>query len=758
MSRYIFQPIPRPAPGLGLPNLEGEVLKIHPPGPLASALQAALTERSVSSEVVVTLEEDTGMCVLLTGLAQLEDRAQAIALNRTVFEQVRALAKHQSEHGGALILTQDTGGDFGRTGAGVRAWSAGLSALARTAAHEWPESVVRLIDVVAEDRAPEDVARALADELTLGGTAPSVGLTQAGERYVMEAKATSVEPASSPPLQEGDLVMVSGGGKGVTAHTLLTLAEHVPLRFVLLGRSELQEEPRYLKSADDLASVRSALVAHHRSAGTLPTPAALEREVRQIMGRREIQHTLKELQRRGSHAHYRAIDVTDTQGLSVLVEEVTAQFGPLKGIIHGAGVLADRRIEDKTDVQFERVFHTKVGGLAALLDATREQPLSALLLFSSVAAAAGNTGQADYAMANEVLERVADQERASRGDACRVRALGWGPWAGGMVTPELARAFESRGVELIDLDAGAHAMWLELLDSESPASVVLGASADAGALVGATGPRSVRGAVCVSRSQTPFLVHHQISGAPVVPVALVLEWMTRIAQACRPTLTLQKITDLQVLRPIRLHDFEAGTWLQLEATETANGQGSTLACILAGPDGAPLYRATASLEASPFSGPKNMPQTSGLKAFPERPIYDGEVLFHGQDFQVIRSLEGIAPDGLEATLEAMKSTSWPGGPWRTDAASLDGALQLALLWTQEQLGFASLPMSIRSFECYDLSPTESFKAVLRGASNGAHGATVDVMLFDMSGRPRLALKGIGLIRRPDTSRDAQAPL
>ena len=45
------------------------------------------------------------------------------------------------------------------------------------------------------------------------------------------------------------------------------------------------------------------------------------------------------------------------------------------------------------------------------------------------------------AMANEVLERVADQERVSRGDACLVRALGWGPWAGGMVTPELARAF-----------------------------------------------------------------------------------------------------------------------------------------------------------------------------------------------------------------------------------------------------------------------------------------------------------------------------
>jgi hypothetical protein len=78
-------------------------------------------------------------------------------------------------------------------------------------------------------------------------------------------------------------------------------------------------------------------------------------------------------------------------------------------------------------------------------------------------------------------------------------------------------------------------------------------------------------------------------------------------------------------------------------------------------------------------------------------------------------------------------------------------LQLALLWTQERLGAASLPMSVRSFECYDLSPAKTLRAVLRGNPKGTHAATADVVLCDDQGNARVALRGIELILRPDAS-------
>ena len=134
------------------------------------------------------------------------------------------------------------------------------------------------------------------------------------------------------------------------------------------------------------------------------------------------------------------------------------EWGPITGVVHGAGVLADKKIAEKTDEQFDRVFDTKVSGLRALLAATAKDPLTSLCLFSSIAARTGNPGQCDYAMANEVLNLVACAERARRGSTCVVRSIGWGPWEGGMVTPSLKAHFQQMGVALIPLDVGREAL------------------------------------------------------------------------------------------------------------------------------------------------------------------------------------------------------------------------------------------------------------------------------------------------------------
>lgn len=123
---------------------------------------------------------------------------------------------------------------------------------------------------------------------------------------------------------------------------------------------------------------------------------------------------------------YAAADVRDAAQLTALLDGVRNDFGPITGLVHGAGVLADAPLHKKTLDGFDRVFETKVGGLCALLDATAGDALKMICLFSSVAARSGNVGQSDYAMANEILNKVALAEQARRGPSCLVRALGWG--------------------------------------------------------------------------------------------------------------------------------------------------------------------------------------------------------------------------------------------------------------------------------------------------------------------------------------------
>ena len=125
-------------------------------------------------------------------------------------------------------------------------------------------------------------------------------------------------------------------------------------------------------------------------------------------------------------------------------------------------MLADKLIADKSDAAFASVFDTKVLGLRVLLDTTRDDELKVLCVFSSVAARTGNRGQVDYAMANEILNKVAVAERARRGPECVVKSFGWGPWDGGMVSPSLKTHFEAMGTTLIPLDAGSRMLVDEL--------------------------------------------------------------------------------------------------------------------------------------------------------------------------------------------------------------------------------------------------------------------------------------------------------
>ncbi len=189
----------------------------------------------------------------------------------------------------------------------------------------------------------------------------------------------------------------------------------------------------------------------------------------------------------------------------------------MRGLVHGAGVLEDKLLAQKTRDSFDRVFDTKVRGLAALLRATASDPLSWICLFSSVAARAGNAGQADYAMANEVLAKVAWAESRRR-PGLVVKSFGWGPWEGGMVTPALKRHFTEHGVALIPLELGAR-MMLEELSDDRQIEVVLGGAPRRAAIAGdAADADGARFAVHVDASSHPYLADHAIErragGAP----------------------------------------------------------------------------------------------------------------------------------------------------------------------------------------------------------------------------------------------------
>src|SRR5262249_48213804 len=264
-------------------------------------------------------------------------------------------------------------------------------------------------------------------------------------------------------------IVISGGARGVTAEVGLALAQAYRPALVLLGRSSAPgAEPDWLSGITDEIEIKRRIGA--KGSGG---PKERRRRFRELMAARQIRQTLAKLRAAGTKAAYRSVDVRDSSALNTALAQVRAEFGPVTALIHGAGVIEDRLIVDKTDEQFADVYGTKVYGLRNLVRATANDPLRAVALFSSSTGRFGRAGQADYAVATEVLNKMAQRE-SKRRSGCRVVAMTWGPWDGGMVSPSLARLFESEGIGLIPLKGGAQFLLAELSDATGPAEVVAG--------------------------------------------------------------------------------------------------------------------------------------------------------------------------------------------------------------------------------------------------------------------------------------------
>jgi acyl transferase domain-containing protein/NAD(P)H-dependent flavin oxidoreductase YrpB (nitropropane dioxygenase family)/NAD(P)-dependent dehydrogenase (short-subunit alcohol dehydrogenase family)/acyl carrier protein len=226
-----------------------------------------------------------------------------------------------------------------------------------------------------------------------------------------------VQPLSltGPPdfaLNPGDVVVVSGGGKGITPHLAYALAPLKP-RLVLLGSSEF----------DPAADYDSLIAASAGLAGASPRhPAAQSDAALRLTSGGEIAQTLKELARQGIEATYYSCDVNDPENVAAVLGRVTADYGGIAGIIHGAGIIRDSFMEFMTAADFTQVVEVKLLGAWNLYCASREHGLRFMVMLSSITAVRGNVGQINYCAGNRAMAALA-HVIASRQPSVRAKAL-----------------------------------------------------------------------------------------------------------------------------------------------------------------------------------------------------------------------------------------------------------------------------------------------------------------------------------------------
>ncbi|MBI2374779.1 MAG: SDR family NAD(P)-dependent oxidoreductase [Deltaproteobacteria bacterium] len=162
-----------------------------------------------------------------------------------------------------------------------------------------------------------------------------------------------------------------------------------------------------------------------------------------LVGRRApsagANEAIEELEARGIRTLVRSCDVASHEEVASLVERLSREAAPLRGVVHAAGVMEPGLLVELTRGEALRVIAPKVMGAMNLEDATRGLSLDWMMLYSSIASEVPLPGQGAYAAASAFLDAFARSRRALGRPTLSV---GWGVWrAGGMAElPSLERS------------------------------------------------------------------------------------------------------------------------------------------------------------------------------------------------------------------------------------------------------------------------------------------------------------------------------
>ncbi|MBT8339780.1 MAG: SDR family NAD(P)-dependent oxidoreductase [Desulfatitalea sp.] len=325
----------------------------------------------------------------------------------------------------------------------------------------------RCIDIVP-GLSPENTISIIMEELYDKNSFPiEIGRTSQIERYTTYASEASTESADIASKPDHDSVfLVTGGGRGITARCVEGLAKKFKSRFILVGRTSIEkEEPSWALNRDG-ESLKLSIIDEIRKHGDIPSPVKVEKQYKQINSVREVKKSIELINAAGGKAIYINEDITNTAEIRKKLSEAIRQLGKINGIIHGAGNLADKLLEKKQESDYDIVFNAKVEGLNSVLACIDIDELRYIVLFSSTSGYYGQAGQADYSLSNEILNKTA-YFIGKLHPHILCKAINWGPWDGGMISPVLKRYYNKMDIRVIPVEKGVEILVNEFERNDS---------------------------------------------------------------------------------------------------------------------------------------------------------------------------------------------------------------------------------------------------------------------------------------------------
>ncbi|HWM07010.1 MAG TPA: SDR family NAD(P)-dependent oxidoreductase, partial [Actinophytocola sp.] len=602
--------VPTARPSLNLGGAAGNWSLFAPPGhPLAERLRAALVEAGLGGGVL--------LCLPANGEPHVD-----------LFLKAGQAAVAKGSNSRFVVVQQDLG----------------ASGLARTLHLEHPSVTTTVIELAnAAPTGPADIETAVGR--VVGDVAATVGYTEV--RYTADGTRTlpvlralpdlgpEAEQVGESPLTTGDVLLVTGGAKGITAECALAMAQDSGAKLALLGRAD---------------------------------PATDE----------EVSTNLGRMAAAGIDVRYERADVTSLEEVRTAVERFTAELGEVTAVLHGAGRNEPNALANLTEEEVTRTLAPKIDGLRAVLAAVDEDRIKLLITFGSIIGRAGLRGEAHYSTANDWMTELTVKFQREHPDA-RALALEWSVWSGAGMGERLGvvEALMREGITPISTDNGIAVLRRVLADpSAGPVLVVSGRAAGLPTLnldrqelpltrfldrvvVHYPGIELISEAE-LSAGNDPYLSDHLLEGDLLFPAVLGMEAMTQVATALTGHTGAPRLEEVEFLRPIVVRP---GGSTNIRLVTLARDAGTVAVAIRSEETGygTDHFRAQLRFPRPDLPTPLGAGETSiGLPSVSVDPVGElyGGVLFQGKRFQRLLSYRRAAARHAVAELSTTTPAPW----------------------------------------------------------------------------------------------------
>ncbi len=561
------------------------------------------------------------------------DRASLTAMIERLTSIVSPpLSAHESDDNTMIAFVQFGRGHFGAAPRFSKIDQCCSSALAKSLHLERTDLSVRALDFsTALD--PEIISGKIIGEISTPGIFEAVGYDYELTRRV--PKQQLLQPVAYKKREtewsSKDVILVTGGAKGITASCALKLAKTTGSSMALVGSSPHPD--------------------------TLPDRTGSE-----------IVETLKKYEERGLIAEYFSCDVTDPESVNDMIKDVQNKMGAVTGVVHGAGMNVPRVVNQVSVDQALKEVGPKVMGALNLVKALKDASLKMFAGLSSIIGITGMPGNAWYGFSNETLDVILHRYEAEHPDTCTL-SVAYSIWKDEGMGARLGSVnqLKQMGIDAIPTDEGVDRFVHLFMSDPGTNRVIIAARLDGldtwrmealpepekaryleKPLYSMPGVESVFQAH-LSLDHDPYLVDHLFNGSYLFPTVFGLEAMTQAV--CHVTGRndsakgyFNRIEDIKLERPITV-DSESGTDIVIRAMALEQEESGVLK-INAGVSkhgaGGDFFSATfvSGLEYKQLKDETDLPDKP-LDIVPKLDLYRENLLFQGPLFHRISKIHSL---------------------------------------------------------------------------------------------------------------------